>query len=148
MLFFSIQTSLSAEKIRERCAPYRENERHASWNVLEEYTSSRTGIHLYFTRYGFKCYYENGTTDRTDHLQSGKAWAFARIRETDGGCRVYGCTLFCPLLVFFVLYVLVEILFLRMAASFGMLFILCAIFLLCGYQEERAIIRQLKHLLQ
>ena len=135
-------------EIRERCAAYLENERHTSWNVLEKYTASRVGIHLYFTRKGLKGYYENRERNRTHDLQSAKAWVFARIREKDGQRRVYGCTLFSPLLSAFLLYGLLQLVFVKKAASFLLLILLCGIFLFCAYEDERALVHQLKRILQ
>ena len=81
MRFFSFETALSEDEIKEYCIPYLEDEQHSAWNIFDEYTSSRTGLHLYWTANGFTGYYENGERNRTDSLQRAKTWVSVKIKE-------------------------------------------------------------------
>ncbi len=129
--------------------PYLENEQHSAWNIFDEYTSVRTGIHLYFTKNGFKCYYENGERNRRTHsLQRAKTWASVKIKEKDGKRYICGYTFFCPLLTIVLLLGLIGILFMKDILAFALIFVICSVVFISSHKEETTIIQYLKKIFQ
>ena len=149
MRFFSFETAMSENEIKKYCVSYLEDEKHSAWNIFDEYTSARTGIHLYFTENGFKCYYENGERNHRTHLlQRAKTWASVKIKEKDGKSYIYGYTFFCPLLTMVLLLGLVGIIFTKDILAFALIFVICSVIFVSSHKEETAVIQYLKKIFQ
>ncbi len=78
---WKIKTELPQKQIEELFSIDMEWEKHSIWKLFSFYSSSRTGLHMYKTRKGFRGYYENGRTDRHGDLLSSKTWFYIRMKE-------------------------------------------------------------------
>ena len=144
MRFFSFETTLTMDEIQERCMQFIEYEQHSPWNLFKEYTSSRTGLHLYFTHNGFTCFYENGKRNRTHSLHSAKTWATIKIKEKNGKRKIEGYTYFCPLLIIALFIGLINIVFVEDVLAFAIIFVICSVLLASIIKEESKMIEQIK----
>lgn len=145
MRFFSFETALTLDEITERCMPYTETEQHSAWNVFDEYTSSRTGLHLYWTANGFTGYYENGERNRTYSLQRAKTWVSVKIKEKNGKRIIEGYTYFCPLLTIALLLGGITILLATDILAFFLLFVICSVLFISTHKEENTVIQWIKN---
>lgn len=148
MRFFTFQSTLSADEIKERCEPYLACEMHSPWGIFDEYTSGRIGVHLTYTKKGFRCYFENGERNRTHSLQSAKTWASVRITQKDGKITARGFTFFCPPLAIVLLLFLLGILFTRDFLAIVLMFLICSFVFISTQKDEKDIIYRLQKILQ
>ena len=147
MQFFSFETTLTVNEIQERSMPYLEAEQHSPWNLFKQYTSSRTGLHLYFVHNGFTCFYENGKRNRTHSLQSAKTWATIKIKEKNGKRKIKGYTYFCPPLMIALLIGLINIVFAEDILAVAIILVICSVLLASIIKEENKMMEQIKILL-
>lgn len=122
MRLFSFETTLTVDEIQARGMAYLEDEQHSPWNIFSEYTSSRTGLHLYVTPDGFTGYYENGERNRTHSLQLAKTWAKIKIKEKNGKRKIEEYAYFCPILMIVLLIGLINIAFAKEALALAVFF--------------------------
>lgn len=147
MHFFKFETALTLEEIQNLAMSYFEFEPHSSWNIFKEYTSSRRGLHLYPTKYGFSGYYETGERNRTYDLLRAKAWVNFKISEKNGKRIVQGYTYFCPLLVIGLLIGLLEIIFVKDLLAFAIICVISVVLFMSKCKEENELTECVKRLL-
>ena len=147
MKLFSFETSLSSSEITNRIMCYLENEQHSSWNIFEKYYSKRVGIHLYNKGNKIVGYYENGERNRHGDLNSAKLWFKFKIKEKSNKRTVSGYTYFCPILMLFFVFGLLDISVFQDVISSILLFGVFALFFFMNLKEEREAIECIENLL-
>lgn len=148
MRVFSFETDLSINEINERIEGYFENERHSAWNIFQDYTSSRVGLHLYKNRNCISGYYENGEfSSRTHSLDRAKCWVKMSIKDSKGKWQIKGYTYFCPTLsLAFVGGLFAFLLSEELLAASIATIILCILYIGI-YKDEAQMLKEIRKLL-
>ena len=139
MLYFSLATALSILEIKDICNDYIECEAHSPWDIFKEYTSARTGLHLYDKGNSIIGYWESGERNRSHSLLRAKNWMVLRMKEQNNQTTISGCVFFCPTLFFALLVGFLTILFCTDFLAV-LLFMLISTVLLWSSMKEQSII--------
>ena len=148
MRFFEFETHLTSDEIQQRISSYYEWEKHSSWNIFENYTSPRKGLHLYPNENGFTGYYETGERNRHYDLQSAKAWVSIKIKEKNGKTIVSGYTYFCPLLIILLIISVVNIITIQNIPGFVLTFVVFTVLFMSKIKEENELIECVRRILE
>ena len=147
MRLFSFESSLSFEEFTNRIMCYLESEEHSSWNIFQNYFSSRVGIHLYNRGNQIVGYYENGELNRHGDLNTAKLWFKFKIKQKNNKRIVSGYTYSCPILILFFILGLLDIITIQDTISSIFLFGIFALFFFFNLKDERETIKCIKELL-
>ena len=139
MRFIKADTSLPISALKEQFEDWWEFEAHSPWDIFKEYTSARTGLHLYDKGNSIIGYWESGERNRSHSLLRAKNWVVLRMKEKNNQTIISGYVFFCPTLFFALLVGFLTILF--CADLFAiLLFMLISTVLLWSSMKEQSII--------
>lgn len=139
MRFIKADTSLPISDLKEQFEDWWEFESHSPWDIFKEYTSARTGLHLYDKGNSIIGYWESGERNRSHSLLRAKNWVVLRMKKKNDKTIISGFVFFCPTLFFALLAGVITILLCADVFA-NLLFMLISTVLLWSSIKEQSII--------